>query len=143
MALLLSEPPAADRDTSLGAEVSSTVNCACPTWSTLFGVLAAELLGLPASRRAFCSSSAGKDSTCNAVDPSLIPESGRSPGEGNGYPLQYSGLVNSRDCILHGVAESDMTERLSLHFTSLLSSQREWTGVSRSVPNTFPKQSQT
>ena len=43
-----------------------------------------------------------------------IPGLGRSPGEGNGYPLQYSGLENSRDCIVHGVAELDMTERLSL-----------------------------
>ena len=39
--------------------------------------------------------SAGKESACNAGDPSLIPGSGRSPGEGNGYPLQYSGLENS------------------------------------------------
>ena len=37
-----------------------------------------------------------------------------SPGEGNVYPLQYSGLENPMDCIAHGVAESDMTERLSL-----------------------------
>ena len=35
-------------------------------------------------------SSAGKESACNAGDPSLIPESGRSAGEGIGYPLQYS-----------------------------------------------------
>ena len=34
--------------------------------------------------------SAGKESACNAGDPGLIPESGRSPGEGIGYPLQYS-----------------------------------------------------
>ena len=33
--------------------------------------------------------SAGKESTCNAGDSGLIPESGRSPGEGKGYPLQY------------------------------------------------------
>ena len=52
MALLLSEPAAADRDASLGVEVSSTVNCACPTWTMLFGVLAPELLGLPSSQRA-------------------------------------------------------------------------------------------
>ena len=38
----------------------------------------------------FCGSSAGKESTCNAGDPSLIPGSGRSTGEGIGYPLQYS-----------------------------------------------------
>ena len=47
----------------------------------------------------------------------MIPGLGRSPGEGNGYPLQYSDLENSMDGIVHGVAESDMTERLSLHFT--------------------------
>ena len=35
-----------------------------------------------------------------------------SPGEGKGYPLQYSGLENSMDCIVHGVAELDTTERL-------------------------------
>ena len=38
----------------------------------------------------FLGSSAGKESTCNAGDPGSIPESGRSPGEGIGYPLQYS-----------------------------------------------------
>ena len=39
----------------------------------------------------------GKESACNAGDPSLIPGLGRSPGEGNGYPFQYSGLENSMD----------------------------------------------
>ena len=39
---------------------------------------------------AFPGSSAGKESACNAGDPSSIPRSGRSPGEGIGYPLQYS-----------------------------------------------------
>ena len=38
----------------------------------------------------FCDSSAGKQSACNAGDPCLIPRSGRSPGEGIGYPLQFS-----------------------------------------------------
>ena len=47
----------------------------------------------------------------------MIPGLGRSPGEGKGYPIQYSGLENSRDCIVHAVAESDVTERLSLSFT--------------------------
>ena len=46
-------------------------------------------------------------------DLGLIPELGRFPGEGKGYPLQYSGLENSLDCIVHGVAKSDMTEQLS------------------------------
>ena len=54
----------------------------------------------------FPDSSVGKESTCNAGDPSLIPGSGRSPGEGKGYPLQYSGLENSMACIVHGVTKS-------------------------------------
>ena len=40
----------------------------------------------------FPGSSAGKESACNAGDPGLIPGLGRSPGERNGYPLQYSCL---------------------------------------------------
>jgi len=44
--------------------------------------------------------SAGKESTCNAGDLGSIPWLGRSPGEGKGYPLQYSGLENSMDCIV-------------------------------------------
>ena len=43
----------------------------------------------------FPGGSAGKESTCNAGDLGLIPGLGRSPGEGNSYPLQYSGLENS------------------------------------------------
>ena len=50
--------------------------------------------------------SAGKESTCNAGDLGSIPGLGRSPGEGIGYPLQYSGLESSIDCIDHGVAKS-------------------------------------
>ena len=50
--------------------------------------------------------SAGKELTCNAGNLGLIPELGRSPGEGNGYPLQYSRLENSMDCIVHGVTKS-------------------------------------
>ena len=49
---------------------------------------------------------AGKESACNAGDLGLIPGLGRSPGEGKGYSLQYSGLENSMDCIIHGVAKS-------------------------------------
>ena len=48
--------------------------------------------------------------------PGFNPWVGKIPREGNGYPLQYSGLENSMDCIVHGVAksQSDMTEQLSL-----------------------------
>ena len=48
----------------------------------------------------------GKESSSNAADLGLIPELGRSPGEGEGSPLQYSGLENSMDCIVHEVAKS-------------------------------------
>ena len=44
----------------------------------------------------------------------LIPGLGRCPGEGKGYSLQYSGLENAMDFIVYGVADSDMTEQLSL-----------------------------
>ena len=50
--------------------------------------------------------SAGKESACNAGDLGSIPGLGRSPGERNGYPLQYSGLENPMDCIVHGVTKS-------------------------------------
>ena len=57
-----------------------------------------------------------KASACNAGDPGSIPGSERSPGEGNGYPLQYSCLRNPMDrgawqAIVHGgVKESDTTK---------------------------------
>ena len=58
----------------------------------------------------FPGSSDGEESTCNAGDPGSIPGSGRSPGEGNGNPLQYC-LENSMDrgawqAIVHEVAKS-------------------------------------
>ena len=54
----------------------------------------------------FPDSSVGKESTCNAGDLGLIPWLGRSPREGKGYPLQYSGLETSMDCIIQGVAKN-------------------------------------
>ena len=58
------------------------------------------------NRLRFPDSSVGKESACNVGDPGSIPGLGRSPGEGKGYPLQYSGLENSMDCIVHRVAKS-------------------------------------
>ena len=66
----------------------------------------------------FPRSSDGKDSACNAGDLGSILGLGRSPGEGEGYRLQYSGLENSMDNIVPGVAKSQT--RLSnfhLHFS--------------------------
>ena len=59
----------------------------------------------------FTGGSDGKESTCNAGDPGLNAGSGRSSGEENGYPLQYSHLENSMDrgawqAIIHGVTRS-------------------------------------
>ena len=69
-----------------------------------------DLWGFPGS---------SKESSCNAGNPGLIPESERSPREGNGNPLQYSCQENSMDrgpcwAIVHGVIELDTTEQLSL-----------------------------
>ena len=69
--------------------------------------------------RCFPYSLVGKESTCNAGDLDSIPELGRSPGEGKGYPLQYSGLENSKDFTVHGVAKSWIRLR-NLHFHFLL-----------------------
>ena len=54
----------------------------------------------------FSGGSDGKESACIVGDLGSIPGLGRSPGEGNGYPLQYSGLENSMDCVVHGIAKS-------------------------------------
>ena len=68
----------------------------------------------------FPSNSAVKESACNARDLGSIPGLERPPGGGNSYPLQYSGLENSMDRIVHGVAKS-RTRLSDFHFTSLIS----------------------
>ena len=75
------------------------------------------------SIKCFPSGSDGKESACNAGDLGLIPGLGRSAGEGNGYPLQYSFLENSTDrgawwAAVHAVAELDTTEQLTLSLTT-------------------------
>ena len=67
-------------------------------------------------RQGFPDSSVGKESTCNEEDPGSIPGLGRSAGEVIGYPLQYSGLQNSMDCIIHRVTKS-WTQLSDFHFT--------------------------
>ena len=63
----------------------------------------------------FPDNSVDKESACNAGDLVSQPGLGRSPGEGKGYPLQYSGLENSLDCIVHGVTKSQ-TRPSDFHF---------------------------
>ena len=71
----------------------------------------------------FPGGSVGKESTRDAGDLGLIPGLRRCPGEGKGYPLQYSGPENSMDCIVHGVAKS--RTQLSIFQFHFLSSSEE------------------
>ena len=64
------------------------------------------ILQNPTVTEGFPCGSAGKESAYNAGDLCLISGFGRALGKGKGYPLQYSGLDNSLDCIVHGVAKS-------------------------------------
>ena len=83
-------------------------------WWRMDGLPTPVLLGFPCG-------SAGKESACNAGDLGLIPGLGRSPGEGKGYPLQYSGLENSIGLYSQwGHKELDMTEWLSLHYLTFI-----------------------
>ena len=69
----------------------------------------------------FLGGSDSKESSCNTGDLGSIPGLGRSPGEGNSYPLQYTGLENSRDCIVHGVTKSQTW----LSFTQMLFTHKQ------------------
>ena len=77
--------------------------------------LQAQLYFLENAYLGFSCGSAGKESVCKVGDLGSIPGLGRSPGEGKGYPLQYSGLENSKDCTVHGVAKSQ-TQLSNFHF---------------------------
>ena len=75
------------------------------TWMDLEGIM------LKLNNRDFLDGSDGKVSACSAGDPGSVPGSGRYPGEGNGNPLQYSCLENSKDgrawwATVHGVPKS-------------------------------------
>ena len=72
----------------------------------LIGFIQLNLVDNTGKYQGFPDSSAGKESACNAGDLGSIPGLGRSPGEGKGYPLQYSGLENSMDCIVYRVTKS-------------------------------------
>ena len=81
-----------------------------------------------------------KESTCNAGDPGPIPGLGRSPGEGKGYPLQYSGLENSMDrrawqAIVHRVTKSQtLLKKLSMQWKrSMIGREMFWRGASQQL----------
>ena len=73
-----------------------------------------ENYGIAMCTLVFPCGSAGKEPACIVGDLGLIPGLGISPGEGKGYPLQYSGLEKSMDCIVYGVAKS-RTRLSNLH----------------------------
>ena len=77
-----------------------------PEKSSLTFTLSKWISGFPCG-------STGKESACNVGDLGSIPGLGRSPGEGKGYPLQYSILENSMDCIVHRVTKRWMQLRSS------------------------------
>ena len=85
----------------------SSMDCTMPGFSVLHCLLEfAQIHVHWASDGGFPDSSVSKESMCNAGDQGSIPGLRRSSGEGKGYPLQFSGLENSMDCIVHGVTET-------------------------------------
>ena len=95
------------------------------------------------SIHSFPGGSDGKESACNAGDLGLIPGSGRSPGEGNGNPLQYSCLENLIDrgawqAMVHGVTNSwTQLSKWHFHFSLLCSSRRENTDAKEGLKLVF------
>ena len=84
-------------------------------WSRVWAKIDWEVQGfLSSDKRLFPGGSDSKESACHAEDPGLIPGSGRSPGEGQGNPLQHFCLENAMDrgawwATVHGLTESDTT----------------------------------
>ena len=79
------------------------VSCFCTILLSVIGITVSWIL---ITEMCFPRGSAGKEYACNMGDLGSIPGLGRSPGEGKGYLLQYSGLENSTECMVHGVAKS-------------------------------------
>ena len=93
----------------------------CPPYPALISRSKRTLLN---SYTGFPGGSAAKESTCNVGDLGSIPGLGMSLGEGKGYPLQYSGLENSMDCISDEVTESqtqlsDFPTYLAIQFENI------------------------
>ena len=92
------------------------------------------------SVRGFPSSSAGKESACKTGDLGSVPGLGRSSAEGNGHPLQYSGLENSMDCIVPGVAKSQ-TQLSNFHLKKTTPSRQQECLQRHLTPSSLPLRS--
>ena len=120
-------PLAASMGTWLLSNKTSTISCLmlCCFWAgkveneaSLCCVIFVSHSLCITFHKGFPCGSAGKESACSAGDLGSIPRLGRSPGEGKSYPLQYSGLENSIDCIVHGVPKSQ-TRLSDFHSTCI------------------------
>ena len=102
-------------------------------WLSLYLLRWSNIKGFPCD-------SAGKESISNTGDLHLIPDLGRSPGEGKGYPLQYSDLENSMDCRAHEVAKS-WTPLGDFHWPNIKPGSGEGKSVRESIPRQVDKKS--
>ena len=87
----------------------------------------------------FPGGSAGKASTCNAGDLSSIPGLGRSPGEGNSYPLQYSGLENSMDGVAKSRTQLSGWTELNCEARDFSGKNVEWVAIPFSGASSQPR----
>ena len=86
----------------LSSRLIVTQACVCLYWASLI----AQLVKNPLAKQEAPVQFLGQKDALEKGQTTTIPGLGRSPGEGKGYPLQYSGLKNSKDCIVHGVPKS-------------------------------------
>ena len=93
-----------------------------------------------ASNLGFPGGSDGRESACSVGHLGSIPGLGRSPGEGKGYPLHYSGLENSMDYIVHGVTKS-RTRLSDFHFH--FNPESQWVEAGNWALRPFKGDSQT
>ena len=84
--------------------------------------------------RGFPGGSEGKESACNARDLCSLPGLGRFPGEGNGYPLQYSGLKNSRGCIPWGCRVDTIEQLITFRSFRAFVDSLTWADTWNSLP---------
>ena len=116
--LALNTMPLCVTQTSLIAQlVRICLQCRRPQFNSWVRKICWRRDRLPASVfLGFTCGSAGKESTCNEEDLDLIPGLRRSPGEGKGFPLQYSSQETSMFCTVHGVSKS-WTSLSDFHFS--------------------------